>query len=264
VLATALTVVSTVACAWRWHLVARGVDVVIAVPAAVAWCYRSQLLNTVLPGGVVGDVHRGVRHGRDAGDTGASLRAVAWERVGGQVVFLVVAAVLLVALGSPVGRVVPAAALVAAVVAAVFLRSRRRSPGGLLDRRTWPGVALASVVATACYVATYLLAARAVGVDAPLLTLVPLGVLVLVAAGLPLSFAGWGPREGAAAWVFAAAGLGLDRGVAAAVAYGALVLVANLPGAVVLLAAPLVAGRRPGASTPGPARELATSGGGRA
>ena len=40
-----------------------------------------------------------------------------------------------------------------------------------------------------------------------------------------------------AAWAFAAAGLGAATGVATAVAYGAMVLVASLPGVVVLLAA---------------------------
>jgi hypothetical protein len=38
------------------------------------------------------------------------------------------------------------------------------------------------------------------------------------------------------AWAFAGAGLGADRGAAAAVAYGVLVLAASLPGAVVLVA----------------------------
>jgi len=47
--------------------------------------------------------------------------------------------------------------------------------------------------------------------------------------------AGWGPREGVAAWAFAAAGLGAAQGVATAVVYGVLVFVASLPGAVVLL-----------------------------
>jgi hypothetical protein len=51
------------------------------------------------------------------------------------------------------------------------------------------------------------------------------------------SVAGWGPREGATAWAFAAAGLGAGLGVATAVVYGAMVLVASLPGALVLLAA---------------------------
>ncbi len=93
---------------------------------------------------------------------------------------------------------------------------------------------MASSVAVTGYVATYLLAARAVGVASPVERLVPLVLLVLVAAGLPFNLAGWGPREGMAAWSFAAAGLGAAQGMATAVAYGALVLLGTLPGAVVL------------------------------
>ena len=231
-----LAAVSTVACAWRWHLVARGLGVPIALPDAVAACYRAQLLNTVLPGGVVGDVHRGVVHGRSTGETGRALWSVGWERLAGQVVQAVVAALAVVLLPSPArpGAVVGAAVVVAALVLTVL---------GLWSR---PGVVVASVVALAGYVATYVLAARAVGVDAPLTTLLPLVLAVLVAAGLPLNLAGWGPREGMAAWAFAAAGLGAATGLATAVAYGALVLVGNLPGL-------LVAARRAPVRAPVPA-----------
>jgi hypothetical protein len=55
--------------------------------------------------------------------------------------------------------------------------------------------------------------------------------------GLPTNIAGWGPREGAAAWVFAMAGLGAAEGVATAVVYGVMALVATLPGAVLLAVA---------------------------
>ena len=63
----------------------------------------------------------------------------------------------------------------------------------------------------------------------------PLALLVLVAMGIPANVAGWGPREGVAAWAFAAAGLGAAQGLATAVVYGVMVFVASLPGAVVLL-----------------------------
>jgi hypothetical protein len=67
--------------------------------------------------------------------------------------------------------------------------------------------------------------------------LLPLALLVLVAMGLPTNIAGWGPREGAAAWAFGAAGLGTASGVATAVVYGVVVFAASLPGAAVLVAA---------------------------
>jgi uncharacterized membrane protein YbhN (UPF0104 family) len=253
-LGAALAVLTTVASAWRWTLVARELGVGLRLPQAVAACYRAQLLNTVLPGGVLGDVHRGVVHGRATGETGRSLRAVGWERVAGQVVQAVVAVVVLAACPSPVRPVLPWLVLVVGLVSVVAVAVLRRTPDrdawwsraartlrddvrlALLVRRSWPGVVLASVLATAGYVTTLLLAARAVGVDAPLATLLPLAVVVLVAAGLPLNVAGWGPREGMAAWVFGAAGLGAAAGMATAVAYGAIVLVANLPGLVPLVA----------------------------
>ena len=50
-----------------------------------------------------------------------------------------------------------------------------------------------------------------------------------------MNIAGWGPREGVAAWVFGAAGLGADAGLSTAVVYGVLVVVASLPGAGVIL-----------------------------
>ena len=59
------------------------------------------------------------------------------------------------------------------------------------------------------------------------------------------SAAGWGPREGVTAWAFGAAGLGAQRGVATAVVYGVMVLVASLPGAAVLLVAWLRRNRSP-------------------
>jgi len=231
----------TVASAWRWRLVARGLGVDLPLGRATAACYRSQLLNSLLPGGVLGDVHRGVDHGRAAGDPARGLRSVAWERTAGQLVQAVVAVVVLVLLPSPVRSSLPGVLtiLVVGVVLLVALVRRwstlRSDLAMLLERRIWPGVVLASTVVVAGLVATYVVAARAVGVTAPLATLVPLAVLVLVAAAMPANLAGWGPREGMAAWAFAAAGLGAEQGLATSVAFGVMVVVAVLPGAAVLV-----------------------------
>ena len=98
----------------------------LSLPAAVAAYYRSIFLNVTLPGGIVGDVHRGISHGRDVRDVGRALRAVAWERSAGQVVQIVLTVVVLLVLPSPVHSSMPLVAI-AVVVAAV---GRRRS---------WPG-----------------------------------------------------------------------------------------------------------------------------
>ena len=114
---------------------------------------------------------------------------------------------------------------------------------GLLAARAWPVIALASALVVAGHAVTFLIAAQTAGVTAPPSRMLPLALLVLLAAALP-NVGGWGPREGVTAWAFAAAGLGASRGVATAVVYGVMVFVASLPGAAVLVAAWVVRARR--------------------
>jgi uncharacterized membrane protein YbhN (UPF0104 family) len=253
--AAGLAVPTTVCCAWRWRTVAGGLGVDLSLPAAVAAYYRSLFLNLTLPGGIVGDVHRGVSHGRDVSDVGRALRAVAWERTAGQVVQVVLTVAVLLALPSPVRSSMPLVALaLVVVVLGVVLVARARTGGGrsawarvrsaaardirdgLLARRAWLGIALASALVVAGHAVTFLIAARTAGTTAPPARMLPITLLVMVAMVLP-SVGGWGPREGVTAWVFGAAGLGAQRGVATAVVYGIMVLVASLPGAAVLVVA---------------------------
>ena len=250
-------------CAWRWSLVAAGLGLRLPLRTAVAACYQSVFLNATLPGGVLGDVDRAVRHGRDAGDVGRGVRAVLWERTAGQFVQLGIAVVVLLAFPSPVQRYLPVVtAVAAAVVLGALLLSRAGSTvaGGprwvgrvgsrwasvvrtartdLRDGLLAPGVrvriVLASAVVVAGHLTTFLIAAHTAGAGAPLSRLVPLTLLALLAMGLPVNVGGFGPREGVAAWVFGAAGLTAAQGVATAVVYGALVLVSSLPGAAVLI-----------------------------
>jgi glycosyltransferase 2 family protein len=107
--------------------------------------------------------------------------------------------------------------------------------GILRVRRAVPAIALTSLLVVLGHAATFLLAARAAGSTAPSSRLLPLALLAMLAMVLP-SVAGWGPREGATGWVFAAAGLGAGLGVETAVVYGVMALVAALPGALVLVA----------------------------
>ena len=253
--ALGIGVLTTVCSAWRWSLVARGLGVRLPLRIAVAHCYRSVFLNATLPGGVLGDVHRAVGHGRDVGDVSRAVRAVVWERSAGQVVQLGIAIVVLFAFPSPVRSYLPAATAVVVVAGLGAVLLARALPGsrparwaralrtagsdirdGLLARRSWPGVVLASTVVVLGYLATFLVAARTAGSTAPLSQLVPLTLLALLAMSVPANVGGFGPREGVAAWAFGAAGLTATQGVTTAVVYGALVLVSSLPGAVVLLA----------------------------
>jgi uncharacterized membrane protein YbhN (UPF0104 family) len=230
VAALAVTSLTTLCCAWRWRLIAGGLGVELPLGTAVAAYYRSQFLNSTLPGGVVGDVHRAVRHGRELGDLGRSLRAVAWERASGFAVQLVLTVGALFLLPWPALVRWAAMTAVVALIAVPLWLSR-------LAPRAWPGILLASTVAVLGHAAVFMIAVRVTGADVPLARLLPLAMVVLTASALPTNIAGWGPREGAAAWAFSALGLGATLGVTVAVVYGVLAVVATLPGAVVLVVA---------------------------
>jgi uncharacterized membrane protein YbhN (UPF0104 family) len=224
---SAIAVLTTLCCAWRWRIVSRGFGIDLPLGTATAAYYRSLFLNVSLPGGVVGDVDRGISHG---------LRAVVVERSAGQVVQVVLTVGILLVAPSPVRAAMPlvALALLAAATGVVLATPVRRWLRRI-GARACASVALASALIVAGHTATFLIAARTAGVTAPVSELIPLALLVLLAAALP-NIGGWGPREGMTAWAFGAAGLGASNGVASAVVYGVMVLVATLPGAAFLTA----------------------------
>lgn len=280
VLAVLLCALTTAGAAWRWVIVARGLGITLRLPQAIAASYRAQFLNTALPGGVLGDVHRGVRHGQDTGDVPRALRAVVWERVAGQFVQVLIAIVVLVALPSPFRHAMPAVLAIAAgagillVLVVRFALPRRAGRVarllriaaadiryGVLAREAWPRVVAASVIVVAGHAATFLIATHAAGTTAATDRLIPIALLLLLATSVPTNIGGWGPREGVAAWAFAAAGLGAAQGLAVATTYGVLVMAATLPGLFVLI----IDRRRPARTDPtqqgGPARSTVAVGG---
>ena len=262
--------VTTLLSASRWQIVATRLGLRLSLRTAVADYYRALFLNGVLPAGVLGDVHRAVQHGREAGDVPRGVRAVVLERTAGQVVLIASAVTVVLAWPGVVpdafrevvtvaGVVVVLAAVAALVVGRVLGGRWIHSPSkwrrgfavtladvrlGLLTRETWPAVGFLSIATLAGHLALFVVAARVAGVGASVGQLVPLMILALLAMGLPLNVGGFGPREGVCALLFGAAGLGAVQGVTVAVVYGVLTLVASLPGAGVLLVRS-IAGVRP-------------------
>ena len=272
-LALALSAAATAAAAWRWSIIAGRLGVGVRFPEAVAMYYRSQFLNTVLPGGVVGDVQRAVTQGRNAGNVAQGARAVVIERSIGQVVQLTLAVVVLAWFGSAfegvllstLGIALAVLVLAALATVAASARVRRRlrreldelsagvgSPGAFVR------VVVASTVVVACHVVTFGVAVAAVGANVPPVRVAAIALVVMIAGSIPLNIGGWGPREGIAAWAFAVAGLGASTGVAASALFGVLAMIAVAPGLVVA-ATSAVRGVR----TPVPARTVVLTGTGR-
>lgn len=254
-LALALGVPQVVLSAWRWRLTAGRLGVPLSLGRAVREYYLATFLNQVLPGGILGDATRAWRHARDSDGT-AAWAAVLIERLSGQLALALIAAAGVVA--SPVLRArlaaqanvreLSALALVIAVIAlaaVAFFAAQRYRPlaarmlaplrHALLAREVFARQLGASLLVVASYVAVYLCCLRMIGLDTPFAHAATLIPLVLLAMAIPLSLAGWGIREGAAALVWLSAGLDPAQGVAAAVAYGVVVLLSSLPGALILL-----------------------------
>lgn len=260
--ALVLTALATLANAWRWRVIAHAFGVPLTPAGSIAAYYRSQLLNSLLPGGVLGDAHRGVRHGRASGDLGAGLRAVVWDRVSGQVVQGGLVVVALVVLPSPMRGDAPVAVLAVGLVAVLgrWLFARATGFVGedlrmLLRPAIGVRVVAASCVSTAAHVSVFLVALATVGVDASAPVVVVIALVVLVGSAVPLSVAGWGPREGVTAGVFALAGLGSATGLTVSVVFGVLGAVATVPGVIVLLADAVLRRRAAPAATERPLEE---------
>lgn len=256
-LAVLISFVQIAMLAWRWRFTARHLGVELAFPVAWREYYLSIFLNQVLPGGVMGDVSRAWRHARtqhgESEQSGPAVRAVVFERLSAQMVMVVLAVVSLLALPVVLDRLpTPTflmAGLVTTVVALAFVAwKRRRLSGGSRLGRMLTELSLSrysgrvlilqlasAIFVVATYLATYLVASRAIGMEIPTLVLLPLVAPVLMTMLIPVTVAGWGLRESAAAVLWGAVGLTAADGVAVSLAYGLIVLLCSLPGAFVLL-----------------------------
>lgn len=244
--ALGLGLLATVAQALRWRAItlALAPGQHLPVRRAVQECYRAVFLNTALPGGLAGDAVRAWRHrhggqGRDDGpdhqaldhagrapDLRRAAGSVALERLTGTVLLFAGAAVAAIGIDR---RLAVATGAVALVAAAVAVPGWRRLPGPA--RRAALGW---SVPALGAWVVLIAVVADRLGTTGGQ-AIVPLGLLVLAGSSIPLGFAGFGPRETAAAVGFAAAGLPAGSGVATAAGFGVLAVISVLPGGLVLL-----------------------------
>ena len=257
-LAVAISVVQVAVLAWRWRFTAGCLGVGLSFTAAWREYYVSIFLNQVLPGGVVGDVSRAWRQARgqmrlqESG--GPAVRAVIFERLSAQAVMTTVAVVSLLALPVTVNQDsrlvmvgVGAGAVAVLIVITMVVWTRRQSTAQTLSGQVLADLGAAhlsgpvfaaqlvsGLIVVGTYLATYVTAARAVGVDTPIPVLLPLVAPVLMTMLIPVTVAGWGLRESAAAVLWGAVGLTAADGVVVSVAYGLVVLIGSLPGVLFL------------------------------
>ncbi|MFN4157795.1 MAG: lysylphosphatidylglycerol synthase transmembrane domain-containing protein [Gemmobacter sp.] len=236
----------TLLSALRWRVTARGLGLGLAPGRSIREYYMGQIVNQILPGGIPGDAARALRLA-EGGRLGPAAASVVVERLAGQIAMfgalaagLGVALVLPAALDWPPGlRPVLGLGLGGLVLLAALglmhpgrwaatgrdaLRRGLAGPGVLRAHLALGGAILA------LNLAAFAFAARATGTALPPLAVLSLVPLILTAMLVPLSIGGWGWREGAAAILFPVAGASAAAGLAASAAFGALILLAAVPG----------------------------------
>lgn len=256
-LAVAVLGAQVVVSALRWQVTAQALGVRLPTLWAICEYHLSVLGNTVLPGGVLGDVGRVARM-RAHGGWRLAVGSVVIERLAGQVA-LACAAMLGVgwwALTQLGAAAVPVISLGLAVAVALVWGGVRFLPDAV--RRAvaaaWfaPQFALWQLGYTAvilcCNLGGVWAAAQAVGVQLGLgaaLFVIPLTLLAML---LPVSVNGWGLREGAALLLWPLVGVAGPQAVAASISFGLAALGAALL-AILPWAVQLGLGHRPAHAT---------------
>ena len=245
--ALVISVLQVMLSAWRWKLTAGLVDVPLRFRYALREYYLALLVNQLLPGGVLGDAGRAHRHARQAASKGSAWRAVVIERASGQVAVAMLTLLALfssplwhTALGAPLLLTIAASLVTVLLGLAAVGAWMQRGHGIVLPDwcnalgRDFGRGLLEQLASSLAIVLSFGLvmvsAARAIGSEMPAVELLALAPVLLLAMLVPLSIAGWGVREGAAAGIWMAVGLPAAQGVAISLAYGVMVLLSSLPG----------------------------------
>lgn len=244
-LAVLALTMATLSMARRWQIAAAAFDLRLSYSFALREYYLAQLINSVLPGGVAGDVTRAVR-ARSGADLSRAAQSVMAERLLGQIAILALMfAGFAVALAVPNGPDWVRLGWTIVVIltggaVGAWLVARRNHAAGrfiavVLALMHRPSMILLGVITTSCLIFGFYASARAIGVAIPVAGLATLIPLILCAMLIPLSVGGWGWREGAAAALFPIIGAPASAGVATGIIYGVVAFVAVLPAVTILL-----------------------------
>ncbi len=243
----------------RWWIVGRAIAAPLPLGACLSLMFIGTFFTQVLPTSIGGDAVRILLAGRRGLPYGRAFSGVVLERASGLLALVVMVAGGALWLGDrldpPVLRYFLLASLpgLLAALGLLCLLDRLPLPARLAgparpllalaaDARRVMLAPLASLTLLLLSAAAHLCTAGAVwllalGLGLPLgwwdsLALVPAIVLITF---FPLSFAGWGVREGAAVVLLGVAGLAADEALAVSVLLGLGLLAAGLPGCLLWL-----------------------------
>ena len=244
----------------RWWLVMAAIEAPTPFGKVLPITFIGVFFNQVLPTSFGGDAVRMWQAHRLGVSGEVAVIGVLLERIGGLFGLVVMTALGVAYLGSEIdnqairlGLLATLPVAVAAILALAALdrlparwrrapvlekatRLARDSRRAFLAPATALPLLLLSMLSHALAAAAIYAFAEGLQLGLPFLSCVALFSAVILVTAIPISFAGWGLREGAMVALFAFAGLGADTALALSLAFGVAYLAASLPGCALWLA----------------------------
>lgn len=246
-----LQLLSTLTAAWRWQLIQQWLGYPAESGFYLKGYFKGSLFNQLLPTSIGGDAYRVLENGARIGNHKEAFYGVFIDRIAGLLGLLILNAVAL--LGLP--DLLPAnlsqgimLILLVGFAGAVFGLTLHRLPAWQIP--LWSSLQTLSQRFAQVYhnpasialqlglsIVTHLLTmlilwllGSALGLTFELLVYMVVIPPVILLTLLPLSFAGWGIREGAMIGIFALLGAPAEAVLALSILYGLTLITASLPG----------------------------------
>jgi glycosyltransferase 2 family protein len=258
-IAVLLVVVQPLVAAYRWYLILRYLNSPLPLTQTLLVSWMAVFASALLPGGVAGDGVRMWVLSRDGVPPSKSINSVLLDRAAALtgLLLLVAATVPFVddrVAAAPV-RYGAAALLVAGVAVPFAIGLWMRLPArwgrfravrafynlsGDLRAVCWPvrrAITLTGMsgFVIACNSLNTFLLLRSLGAQAGLLDSMVLAPLIILVTTLPISFGGWGLREGSMVGLFGLIGVAPAVSLTVSILLGLLSTAVTLPGALVFL-----------------------------
>jgi uncharacterized membrane protein YbhN (UPF0104 family) len=218
----------------RWWYILRRLDLPIAYPRVTSSYFAGELINQVMPGGVAGEIYRGLHHRRQAGLAKLSASIVI-DRAYGVVTLTLAAIIALSPMALSIQYPILLSALILLSIIALILMVRYINwPVDIgLDELTLRDHLIAVVIsamAMALIIAGFIIIAHGIGVRMGILPIVQICIIMMLASLIPFSFGDWGIREGVLTGLLVMSGQPAAQGMAIGILFGLTNIIASLPG----------------------------------
>jgi uncharacterized membrane protein YbhN (UPF0104 family) len=217
----------------RWWYILHKMGLSVGYSQALKSYFAGELINQVMPGGVAGEIYRGIHH-RQIGLAKLS-SSIFIDRAYGVATLTLTAAIALgpMALSNQFPVLLSVLIFLSVIGLVIMVKHTDWPVETGLDRLTFGDHLIAgiySAIGLGLIIVGFITIAVGVGVEMNFLTLSRISIIMMLASLLPFSFGDWGIREGALAGLWVAFGQPPGQGIAIGILFGMANVIASLPG----------------------------------